>query len=571
MQALVSHIKSPRRTVPICVVAIPSGKEEPLFDLNQLKGEFENLVEFAVVQTGPLTREFQESMPEHCHVFGTAARAYRHDFHEIQKAGKLHYGEPIEGLEKATAAITGELWGYVNAAGLLKPAATTAKTEEAEVVGTVGRELALLRRSNGEMVQVYVERQFPGVPVAAILRVGQKVLGHMEENSRNFLIDAPELTDERLQAAFPLGSVTLGLVVETNRKAATVALHPNRQFLVPKARITHNELDVISEYLDEGQVYSFRVFRDDHGKIQLRCDDIDDFEDVLPALSILAGGEPWLNEEVGLVGAEFREASVELVVEDTQSISLEQLDAQIQAEYLAEGTAAQSERTVTEAKPSAGDNLGAFTVNYYRGTILAMQATENRLRDLAEQAVEERREALQELAKLTERHNALKSEHAGLKKSLRAAGKKTEVNPWDSLEHFEDYPEWLAWELQKAWIENYPPADRQRFPLDSHKWSFGTQFFSNFSQELLNEVQLRKAIRTILDLVTGRAREQRNMEFHPLTEDGANQHMRGQDKGMRAYIEEETAGARRLHYWQKPGGFIELSNIVTHDTYTIYR
>jgi hypothetical protein len=34
---------------------------------------------------------------------------------------------------------------------------------------------------------------------------------------------------------------------------------------------------------------------------------------------------------------------------------------------------------------------------------------------------------------------------------------------------------------------------------------------------------------------------------------------------QRAYIEQKTPQARRLHYWALRGGGIELSRVVTHD------
>ncbi|MDR2999333.1 MAG: hypothetical protein LBU78_14565, partial [Microbacterium sp.] len=106
---------------------------------------------------------------------------------------------------------------------------------------------------------------------------------------------------------------------------------------------------------------------------------------------------------------------------------------------------------------------------------------------------------------------------------------------------------------------------RGRWPL--REFRFGSDFIGSLAK--LDENQLSKAVRACVDAITGRDREIPARDLHRLRtgEGGDDAYVVRADgaKCFRSAIEQNTPGARRLHYWELPGDLIELSRIVTHD------
>ncbi len=90
------------------------------------------------------------------------------------------------------------------------------------------------------------------------------------------------------------------------------------------------------------------------------------------------------------------------------------------------------------------------------------------------------------------------------------------------------------------------------------------------SLERLDDGQLAKTFKATVDVLVGRAADIAGRRLHPLRAgDGATAaDLVRQDDGARCHrasIEQNTPAARRLHYWVRPDGGIELSRVVTHD------
>ncbi|BDZ52702.1 hypothetical protein GCM10025867_49430 (plasmid) [Frondihabitans sucicola] len=85
----------------------------------------------------------------------------------------------------------------------------------------------------------------------------------------------------------------------------------------------------------------------------------------------------------------------------------------------------------------------------------------------------------------------------------------------------------------------------------------------------LTQAQLGKALRCAVDMLTGLGDDMFARRLHPLrTSAAGNAGFHTRDDGaicMRAYIESNSANARRLHYWKCQDGSIELIRIVSHD------
>ncbi|MBD3940126.1 hypothetical protein IF188_00245 [Microbacterium sp. NEAU-LLC] len=125
---------------------------------------------------------------------------------------------------------------------------------------------------------------------------------------------------------------------------------------------------------------------------------------------------------------------------------------------------------------------------------------------------------------------------------------------------------WVRHEIYLAWVDRVEPAERADHPLGDY--IVGPRFAESLAP--LDDGRFDKAMKAAVDAATGRIREVPGREAHLLrTGDGAGDPptVRASDgaKCWRAYIEQKTAQARRIHYWILPGGTVELSRIVPHD------
>jgi hypothetical protein len=87
------------------------------------------------------------------------------------------------------------------------------------------------------------------------------------------------------------------------------------------------------------------------------------------------------------------------------------------------------------------------------------------------------------------------------------------------------------------------------------------------SLEKLSASQFSKAMKCVVDVLCDLARDARGI--HPLrgsvsTELGGITRNDG-SVCWRAYVEQKTSSARRLHFWKLPDGSVELSRVVTHE------
>jgi len=130
----------------------------------------------------------------------------------------------------------------------------------------------------------------------------------------------------------------------------------------------------------------------------------------------------------------------------------------------------------------------------------------------------------------------------------------------------DDAESWVRHELYLQWVERLAPASRAEHPLPSPVL-LGPEFAASLEQ--LDDRQLPKALRCAMEAVTHVIRSVSSRQVHPLRSgDGGDDKHVVRDDGarcLRAYVEQNTPQARRLHYWVLPGGEVELSRVVAHD------
>jgi len=590
---LVRSIGSRQRKNPICVVTVSADSTASRFSAIEIEEATNNLAHVYQIESGPLTRHLQDNLPENCHVFGGAARCYSVDFNvRLQLAvSRIFYPTPESIRERETQKLVGELWGMANSAGLLQQTNPQAKAENGTVEAIFGSEVAMIKRENGDRFSLRSELAFPGVPLDKVLSVGQAVTGFFNEVEKTFALERQSYTLDNLREDYDLGAVTLGLVKSTTRQTAEVAIHPNLVFTVSKEEITGNPRDTVDDLLHAGEVYAFRIYRDPQGRTRLKSNDIDDDEEILPALALVPGGEPWLSEGLGVLGHLESPEPVFLEERTLEGLELESENEPETEFAVAEAEAApqtQSQPIVPAANgvykvqatlaEKASSGLDTFTVSYYTKQIktLKLEIEKNKVRtqtqlDEFNLLVGQYNAKEKELNQANEKLTKLRADLSDAKKDLRAERANNVVDPWDSRNFFDGYGDWFSYELNRVWVETYSPEDRRQMPLKAETWTYGEHFFENFNPATFNATLLRKILRTVLELVTGRGAAD-GTERHPLTDGhGGAQKIRGADgaRAMRMYVEEVAASARRLHYWELANGVVELAQISVHDDYTI--
>ncbi len=336
---LVAQINDLARKRPICLISIEVGEHTPAFDVAEIEASCGDLADYFVIQTGPLTRELEQQLPPKKHVFGGAARSYPIDFAATNgdSVGNLRFAIPAQLKSRSTQRLIGDIFGHALAAGLITGPKPGTKLETAEVANLFGAEVAVLKRTNGQLISLNAELTFPGVPLDHVLRVGQQVSGYFDEEQKLFTLEHQTPDLQTVVDHFGYGTVTLGLVKSTDRKKAMVALHPNLVVEVTKEEITGNPKDVVENYRREGLVYPFRLYRDPQGRTRLSCIDIDDDEPIAPAMSLLPGGDPWLEEDLGVIGGGQIDEVFEVTASEVAVADFATVQAEIESALAGQG------------------------------------------------------------------------------------------------------------------------------------------------------------------------------------------------------------------------------------------
>ncbi len=194
-----------------------------------------------------------------------------------------------------------------------------------------------------------------------------------------------------------------------------------------------------------------------------------------------------------------------------------------------------------------------------------------KLREQARSAQLQLRDALVELGTLRHTVAELRDEQRTQKRMLRES-RRTVAAPAPASDYetrralWEDASGWVRHEILLAWVDRVPESDREEWPLP-HSYVLSDRFADSLSG--LDDGQLAKAFKASVDVLTGRVKTLTGRHLHALRQGAgaADPHLLRWDgaRCMRVSIEQNTPAARRMHFWQKPDGGIELIRIVTHD------
>lgn len=531
--------------------------------------------------------------------------------------------------DEVLQSVIEDLLGMAYRAGLTVASAISASPATGVVHGILaGDTRALIALDGGGHATVSAELSFAPAPLHWVITEGARVQGMLDPETRRLSLDPVVADAEDLWSRFPDGAVTLALVHEVERQRATLLVHPDHPITVTRAELSANPLDRVDLLLTEGDVIEVRMARNSQGQRTLRTIDLDDAEEPVAPVALTPGGRPWLVAGRPLIDDE-PELTVTSIEQFLETVGLTRADEESVDDAVASdhGTAdlrgGGASTLVDEAAPLAppaaepGPRPGPgprpavvppesdlpsakdasalhapapgpapgrrsalqsalATIDELKSRVRAeraehvgagvreLRAEVEQLKSLVGELVQEKKRAVDDARILRER---LKDAQASLRSARRTAAEALPLGPRDRRSRFADVDEWIRHELHLQWIERLDPDARDQHPL-SADLAIGPRFAE--SLDALDDTQLAKALRCAMEAATGFISRLSAREVHPLRSgDGANDApvVRASDgaRCLRAYIEQKTPQARRLHYWALKGGGIELGRVVTHD------
>lgn len=572
-QDLARHLLNPRRLHTV-VITQSLRKDCPSFDADAIAEEVKDWAEVIEVQSGRVTYELRDYLPKGWDVFGTAARVYPIGMTRDGYApNKPHIVRPGEHIGLLTDGVIDEVLFLPNPRTLVVPTAPTPGPgrRAAEPVRTIappgasltatgshsallsgivteftnGGFTAVIALDSGGTVELKSEDIYAGAPLSWIFSLNSRLAGVYDPVTKRFSLH-DSLTHPRLLQSYAWNQLILCLVLETNPATAVLTPMPGEKITVSREDVSSNELDDVDSLLAPGQVVVARLVND-NGVRKLLLIDVDDDESISPAPPLIRGGTPWLALD--------RDFVPELTDPErsTPGYGITQIPAPDKQR---------------EALRQALLNIDVLKSQL---EILRRQEPNSSIDDLAialEQATQYRDEAHKLRILLKSKSEALNESHKAARKKARL---QTSVSAYDAREKFSTAELALRHELYMEWVERIPANEKLEYPWDG-KFIVGPKFTESFYAH--GPVLRAKALKALIQLLTGRAERMKARDIHPkrIGSGGDNPQLVRDEDGAtcwRMSVESGVAAARRVHYWKLADGTLELHELVAHDTFDL--
>jgi hypothetical protein len=612
---LLGVLESPTRREPVCVLTT-NARGEHAFDPAEIASDTSGICHVWALETGHLTYMLTDRLNAgvsegDLRVFGGAARTF--------PAGTGWKANPASALRRFPGSDTrrhktqvehviADIHAMAYQAGLLSMRVSEQLPTRATVRAFMAEgSRAMVKLSDGTPATIAQELTVKEVPLDELLHVGQEVDGKFDAELKRFLIEIPAMTNAQIFAAFPPSTVTLGLVRHVDRRLAEITLFPGFHVQMPKSLISSNPYDLPNSFMEVGDVVPVRVGRSPQGRLSVSMLDIDDDEPIVDALPVVPGGKPWLTEAHSSYFVD-TPPEVEPIESFLARFGLSRLDEELDARAQASSVELDSAPSEDVAPPAGSRSImvpgpgprpavamstaspeltpaapASTTMQSMQLTIDTLRA-QLKMQEIAFAAEKARAldaqgrewvESLREVVSqrdgvLSQQDSAktqlkkLRKENAELKRK-RVAGLDFDVNRGRFASTPDGERDWINFELQLAWVERVPYNERagRAAPVAI----VGDRFVESFVA--MESGKKAKALRAMLDVLSGDRAKLAALEVHPLREgDGAAARDLVREDGAkckRAYVEEKSPAARRLHYWQLPDNSIEFSRVVVHD------
>lgn len=626
-EALAGLLNGPDRTRPTVVVTVASGQHEPYADVDEIAGQIGDLADVYVVTTGGHTWALSNRMKPGTQVYGGAGRVYPvgHVWLDDLRAAPLRFAWSRSEGKKLTGQLIDDALDMAAAAGLFDSRRTTSTRERRTgVVRSIMSERALVELDGdstagiADMAVIPPQLAAAGVPIDRVLRPGMKVAGVLEKKSRWLDIREQRLPAEEALSAYAVGDVVPARVRTVSAGSAALWLHPDVTVEVSRNAVTDDPSDDLQVLLTPGEVVTARVVARGPGW-QLSLRTVGE-EAPRPAVPLYEGGPAWLDpfaapweppqppappppaapataphhedrprpepppadhvrpelpvptpammprrkgepvrpapppSATGVTGANSTESTASSTPGSTRSVP--------------------TPAVMPHAKPPGPQPEKPARTNRHAVESMSLQLAaeraeksrmEHRLEELEEEVSALRNERIQ-LAKDFDRANrqlaTRESELARMRSQLRKAKQRTAA---PEMPEFADGERGFRHLVEAAWGRRIPVGEQLRRPLVPY--TLGPDFLDSVDD--LEGITVEKIADVVMEVLTGIADQSAGREMHVLrTSVGGNAAPQTRDDGATCYrvsLQINTPSARRLHFWKKPDGTVELSRVVVHD------
>lgn len=565
-----AHRIRARRDKHLVVISQRTDSDLLHLDAEYVSNELDGLADVVVVRGEAKTWELSAVLPEGWSVFGNSARAYPAQMSSGTGNPTRYFVANRKGELKTTADALIEMVESLPLPPLAQQHCCVqqeAPAEPAIRTGTItgflgGGERAIVSFPYGVNGTIRQEDVVPGVRLDWLLVAGQEVRGRLDPESNVLHLEAA-VHIPRLGQTYQWNSLVLCLVEEATSEAAKLAVLPGQTITIPLADISSNPMDQVDDLVTPGQVVAARLWQQ-CGRPKLSLIDVDDDEEPVPAPVLIAGGTPWLilgRDLLPPTTAELdqRAEAAKAPVTDEVREPVPAVDVQRaggpalkQAQLQLATLQAQMRRLHDEAERHGSAILEIA------GLLAQVDQLENALQKQSEELDRLRTESRQKTAQLmTSRTRAQRAERSLSRIQLRSG-------------QFASQEEQLRHELYLAWVERVSATEKSTLRL--RDFAVGPKFAASFYGH--SEGHQRKALKALVDLLVGRAAKVQGRQLHQLrTGDGGDDApvVRAEDgaKCWRMAVEANTSAARRIHFWELPGGGIELHELVPHEVTTV--
>jgi hypothetical protein len=370
---------------------------------------------------------------------------------------------------------------------------------------------------DGGLATVWPELVAPHVPAERLFVPGMPLRGRLDPETN--VLDVTPMLEARDPGVGP-DEIVLGQVLRVARDTCAVTLVPGTTVTVSPFDATGDASADLRELLSEGEVVALELRERRDGRLVARIVGDVPLEEV-PAVSILPGGPPWLAPPEPLAPGE-----------------------PIGDDEAAEGS--------DEERPSTGDAA-------LDSAQIENEQLRRRLANL------ERK--LQRVAR--ERDDARSSARAA-KQRASAAQRQASAEHGDRLpvgQLFEDPEETFRFRAYVAWATRTTAADKRQYPW--RDFGVGTSFVESLAA--VEGVEDDRVAEVAADVICGRADGMHVYEVHQLRTGPAGDDppvvRDGGQTCWRVALQRNTPAARRLHFWRRADGSVELSSVRVHDDF----
>lgn len=582
--ALADLLNGDARKRPVVVITIPSARDEPWIDVDEVAHEAGELADVYLMPTSDITWEFSHRMSHGTQVYGGAGRVYPvgHEWLTDLQRSPLRFAWSERDGEKATQQLISDMFRMAAAAGLLHSKPTRYLREVDAVVRWVVAGRALVEVGNPLPATIAEELTVDDVPIDRLVAPGQTVKGWLDPETNRVDVTRSLSTSDEALAAYSIGDVVLAKVTGVDERTAELLLYPETTtppVVVPVQieDVTANPFDDLRLLMTEGDVVAARV-RTVGPAWSLVLRDVDDDEPITPAPSLLPGGPPWLVEDIDEPASAEESAPLPPPTPSTP--------AGDHAAGLAESTAvpaspvrqpapvpgprpiprpAPANAPASSSQPTASTKALLLQIDGQKAEINRLRREEAALRGQLNASSDER-EQLRFLYEQAERRaNRAENELKSARARLRKAGSAKVVPSAEEAPRFADREQGFKYLVLTQWASRTIPTEQTARPLPDYV--LGPNFLD--SLDALEGVKPQKVADVVFEIVTGRAPEIEGRKVHRLrTGSGGSDPYRVRGDGAvawRASLQVNSASARRIHYWILPDGGYEIDSVAIHD------